>query len=103
MVRVRINIHINLGHLSCIAQVTPHLHYGVTHILCDIQYYDYLEWTTNTSLDVFRCIDYGMFLRQRMLLIEEERENILHRYKNNRNMVLVSPRWIKKEWNKTCT
>jgi hypothetical protein len=75
--------------LAAGAQVTNNLHYGVTHILCDLQQ-ETLRWHPNISLRTFRDSKRGALLYKRLLEMEEE--------SNALNVTLVSPEWIHHRW-----
>jgi hypothetical protein len=67
------------------ALVTPHLHEKVTHILCILKYHDTINWEVSLSSDVF----------ERQSLHEELKQRVGNK---SRNITLVSPRWVKANW-----
>ena len=70
------------------AQASPHLHDGVTHILCDLKV-ETLEWNSRISVNAFQNIKRGELLHQRLLQMDES--DPLH-------ITLVSPEWVQSQW-----
>jgi len=77
------------------AQVTPHLHDGVTHVLCNLRERDKLDWKPSISIKAFSNTDSGMLIHKRLLSFQENntRDDI-----EKRTIILVTPRWIKTKW-----
>ena len=76
--------------------VTPHLHSGVTHVLCDLKRHKSLKWSTMLPHSVYYDEEAGSHLHERLTSLEESaslsgvtREDIL----------LVSPDWLDEKWN----
>jgi len=70
------------------AKVTPHLHYSVTHILCNIKI-DTLHWSRLVSLDVFNNKERGLTLHDKLSEMNDARPI---------SITLVSPEWIRMRW-----
>jgi len=71
------------------AHVTPHLHGGVTHILCEMKESSMFPWSAHVSNSTFTDIDRGAALQSRLFDLEP-----LHSQKN----LFVSPAWIRQHW-----
>ncbi len=70
------------------AQASPHLHDGITHILCDLKV-ETLKWSSGISINAFQNTKRGQHIHQRLLQMEES--NPLH-------ITLVSPDWVQSQW-----
>jgi hypothetical protein len=74
------------------AFVTPHLHTGVTHVLCELEEgTDFVVWTTTTEVSCFRDPARGQQLLNRLVKID--------RGSTGSNAVaLVSVKWMREMW-----
>jgi hypothetical protein len=75
------------------ALVTPYLHVGVTHVLCELgQGTDFVAWTTTTEPSCFRDPTRGQQLLNRLAKLDEDRAG-------SHAVSLVSVKWIREMWN----
>ncbi len=70
------------------AKVTPHLHQGVTHILCDIVC-DKFNWHPSISTNTFHDLKRGSSLHQRLTEMNSD---------SSIDVLLISPSWIRSKW-----
>lgn len=78
------------------AIVTPHLHNGVTHVLCDLQRHKILKWSSRHPVSLYSDAESGSRLHERLTSLEEistEWPGVL----------LVSPAWLEDKWNEETT
>jgi hypothetical protein len=69
------------------ALITPCLHTGVTHILCDLKDEDVLEYSISIKSDAFMNVQRGEFLLEKLMSVQISRK-----------ISLVSPAWIRNLW-----
>lgn len=75
------------------ALVTPHLHAGVTHVLCELgEGTDFVAWTTTTEPSCFRDPARGQQLLNRLVKLDSGRAG-------NHAISLVSAKWLREMWN----
>jgi hypothetical protein len=76
------------------AQVTFHLHDGVTHVLCLLRGCEHKTWDPNTfQPDMFEDQEHAMKLHRRLLYLHEEDEPVAVEF--------VSPNWIRAQFDGT--
>jgi hypothetical protein len=74
------------------ALVTPRLHTGVTHILCELREgTDFVVWTTTTEPSCFRDLATGQRLLNRLVKLDTDRAA-------SHVVSLVSVKWIREMW-----
>ncbi len=75
------------------AIVTPHLHNGVSHVLCDLNR-QLLKWSSMHPISIYSDAKSGSRLHERLITLEEisgpEWPGVF----------LVSPNWLEEQWNK---
>jgi len=76
------------------AQVTPHLHDGVTHVLCDLKNHDHLTWSDDLYPGVFPE-------KEAHARLKEIRNVEQSKGKNSKDIMLVTPRWLNSKWPST--
>ncbi len=77
------------------ALVTPRLHTGVTHILCELgKGRDFVVWTTTTEPSCFRDPARGQQVLNRLVKIDWGSAG-------SHTVSLVSVKWIRDMWNET--
>ena len=76
------------------AIVTPHLHSGVTHILCDLTRHKILKWSSMHPLAVYSDTKSGLQLTDRLNSLEE---SAVIGQIGKRSVFLVSPEWLKEQ------
>ena len=74
------------------ALVTPHLHSGVTHILCDLVRHKMLKWSSRHPLTIYSDPQSGSRLHERLISLEEISADWP-------GVLLVSPTWLEDKWN----
>jgi hypothetical protein len=74
------------------AIVTPHLHNGVTHVLCDLQRHKVLKWSSRHPVSVYSDAESGSRLHKRLISLEEISTEW-------HGVLLVSPTWLEDKWN----
>jgi hypothetical protein len=74
------------------AIVTPHLHTGVTHILCDLARHKMLKWSSRHPLSIYTDSQSGSRLQERLISLEEISADWP-------GVLLVSPTWLEDKWN----
>ncbi|KAL7541228.1 hypothetical protein ACHAXR_012211 [Thalassiosira sp. AJA248-18] len=79
------------------AVVTPYLHSGVTHILCDLKRHKMLKWSSMHPLTVFSDAESGSKIHERLISLEE---SAALNGASHENVLLVSPDWLEEKWNK---
>ena len=67
--------------------ITPHLHSGVTHIVCLLKSDIEIPFEAGKSLDIFASKERGRFLI----------DYLSHRFPENKKIRLVSPNWFRKK------
>ncbi len=73
--------------------ITPHLHNGVTHILCDLKRHKMLSWSSLNPLSVFSDSESGSRIRERLISVQDSTaENCII------DVMLVSPAWLEEKW-----
>ena len=72
------------------AHITPHLHSGVTHVLCHLKSPQSQVWQPDTSNEIFSDQDRGKLLNSRLLELEGNQRD--------RNVTLISPAWVRMRW-----
>ncbi len=77
------------------AIITPHLHNGVTHILCDLKRYKELIWSSLNPPSIFSDEESGSRLHERLISLEESAA-----VDCDKDVILVSPDWLEDKW--TC-
>lgn len=77
------------------AIITPHLHNGVTHILCDLKRYKELIWSSLNPPSIFSDEESGSRLHERLISLEESAA-----VDCDKDVMLVSPDWLEDKW--TC-
>lgn len=77
------------------AQVTPHLHNGVTHILCDMKNQDAVEWRESLPQKLFSDKEICSSIHHRLLEFLEEQNRS---EKQRHPVIFVSPNWLRKKW-----
>lgn len=79
------------------AIVTPHLHSGVTHVLCDLKRHKMLKWTSMLPINVYSDAESGLRLHERLNSLEESAalESAIER-----SVLLVTPDWLEEQWDK---
>ncbi len=75
------------------AVITPHLHNGVTHILCDLKWQTMLSWSSMTPLSVFSDSESGSRLHKRLISLEDSTADDCVM-----DVMLVSPAWLEEKW-----
>ncbi len=80
------------------AIATPHLHNGVTHVLCDLKRHKSLEWTATLPRAIFSDPESAARLHERLISLEDSAG--LKRQRR-RTVLLVSPAWIDEKWTET--
>ena len=78
------------------AIVTPHLHSGVTHVLCDLKRHTKLTWKSRGSCDIFTDKKSGLQLHERLVSLEE---SAVLEGNVDKHVLLVSPDWLEGIWN----
>jgi hypothetical protein len=74
------------------AFVTPHLHAGVTHVLCELgQGTDFIVWTKKMEPSCFRDPARGQPLLNRLVKLDADRTG-------DHPVALVSAKWIRDMW-----
>jgi hypothetical protein len=77
------------------ALVTPHLHAGVTHVVCELEEgTDFVVWTTTTEPSCFRDPARGQQVLNRLVKIDWGSAG-------SHTVSLVSVIWIREMWNET--
>lgn len=74
------------------AIITPHLHSGVTHILCDLVRHKILKWSSRHPLSIYSNPQSASRLHERLISLEEISADWP-------GVVLVSPTWLEDKWN----
>jgi DNA ligase-4 len=69
------------------ALITPRLHTGVTHILCDLKKEDMLEYSISIKSNAFMNVQRGECLLEKLMSVQIPRK-----------IYLVSPVWIRNLW-----
>lgn len=77
------------------ASVTPHLHNGVTHILCDLKRHRALEWSSMHPVTVFSDEESGSRLHERLISLEE---SAAMAGGSDACVLLISPDWLEYRW-----
>ena len=77
------------------AIVTPHLHSGVTHVLCELKRHTVIEWKATLPRSIFSDPEYGARLHERLISLEDSAG--LKRQRR-RTVLLVSPAWMDEKW-----
>ena len=75
-------------------KVTPHLHSGVTHVLCDLARHKILKWSSMHPLAVYSDIESGLRLNDRLNSLEE---SATIGQTGERTVFLVSPEWLEEQ------
>jgi hypothetical protein len=75
------------------AIVTPHLHSGVTHILCDLNRRCILKWSSMHPVSIYSDAKSGSRLHERLISLEEMSAP------DWSGVLLVSPIWLEEKWN----
>ena len=75
------------------AIITPHLHNGVTHILCDLKRHTMLSWSSMNPLSTFFDSESASRLHERLISIEDSAavDCVI-------DVMLVSPAWLEEKW-----
>lgn len=77
------------------AIVTPHLHNGVTHVLCELKRHKSLEWTATLPRSIFADPKCATRIHERLISLEDSAG--LKR-QQRRTVLLVSPAWMDEKW-----
>jgi len=77
------------------AIVTPHLHSGVTHVLCELKRHKSLEWAATLPRSIFVDPECGARLHERLISLEDL---ACLKRQQRRNVLLVSPAWMDEKW-----
>lgn len=77
------------------AIVTPHLHSGVTHVLCEMKRNKSLAWSSTLPRNVFTDPTAGSRLRERLLSLEE---SATFDRRSHKGVLLVTPEWLEEKW-----
>mmetsp|Transcript_12719 Transcript_12719/g.22300 ORF Transcript_12719/g.22300 Transcript_12719/m.22300 type:complete len:877 (-) Transcript_12719:136-2766(-) len=80
------------------AIVTPHLHSGVTHVLCDLKRHKMLKWSSMHPLTIFSDAESGSRLHERLISLEESAA-LDRASDSDKSVLLVSPDWLEERWN----
>lgn len=72
------------------AHTTPHLHSGVTHVLCHLKSSEPQIWRPGASNDIFSDQNRAAFINSRLLALTEVWQDM--------DVTLVSPAWVRKQW-----
>jgi hypothetical protein len=72
------------------AQLSPHLHDGVTHILCELKGGSLMMKWDDFDANNFVCTKRGVRMKTRLRIMHE----------TNCNVIFVSPEWIRSQWNR---
>ena len=78
------------------AQLTPHLCREVTHVLVEMQCNSMMKWRRGLSVSVFKNEEIGRALHRRLCELDDE--DMLYQRYQDIDVVLVSPRWIRRLW-----
>lgn len=78
------------------AIVTPHLHIGVTHVLCDLKRHKMLKWSSMHPLSIYSNAQSGSHLHERLISLEE---SAALDGDSDFSVLLVSPDWLEEKWN----
>ena len=76
------------------AIVTPHLHSGVTHVLCDLRKHKTINWSSMHPLTIYSDIESGKLLNERLDSLEE---SAAISRSGERSVMLVSPEWLEEQ------
>jgi len=76
------------------AIVTPHLHSGVTHVLCDLRKHKTIKWSSMHPLTIYSDIESGKLLNERLISLEE---SAAISRSGERSVMLVSPEWLEEQ------
>ena len=79
------------------AQITPHLHLGITHVLVDIKH-EQVRWKPGLKLSIFKNKEAGKALSYRLEELDDE--EAFDDRPGKPDVTLVSPEWVRKEWSK---
>ena len=77
------------------AIVTPHLHDGVSHVLCELKRHKSLEWSATLPRSIFSDPECAARLHERLISLEDSAG--LKRQRR-RTVLLVSPAWVDEKW-----
>ena len=81
------------------AQITPHLHLGITHVLVEMhKQHEQVRWRPSLSLNIFVDNEAGKALSYRLEELDDE-ETFAGR-PGKGEVLLVSPEWVRKEWSR---
>jgi hypothetical protein len=75
------------------AIVTPHLHSGVTHILCDLKRHKMTKWSSMNPLSIFADVESGSRLHERLISLEDSTDEDCVN-----EVMLVSADWLDEKW-----
>ena len=80
------------------AQITPHLHLGITHVLVEMRHtqHEQVRWRPGLTLTIFKDKAAGKALNYRLEELDDE-ETFAGR-PGKGEVVLVSPEWVRREW-----
>jgi len=78
------------------AIVTPHLHSGVTHVLCALKRHKMLKWSSMHPLTIFSDKESGSRLHERLISLEE---SFALDGASEKSVLLISPDWLEEVWN----
>jgi len=81
------------------ALVSPNLHSGVTHILCDLKRHKMLKWSSMHPLSIFSDTESGSRLHERLISLEESAALDRASKREESHVLLVSPDWLEEKWN----
>jgi len=76
------------------AIVTPHLHSGVSHVLCDLRKHKTIKWSSMHPLTIYSDIESGKLLNERLDSLEE---SAAISRSGGRSVMLVSPEWLEEQ------
>ena len=80
------------------AIVTPHLHNGVTHVLCELKRHKSLVWSATLPRSIFSDPEYGARLHERLISLED---SACMKRQQRKTVLLVSPEWMDEKWSET--
>ena len=80
------------------AIVTPHLHNGVTHVLCELKRHKSLAWSATLPRSIFSDPEYGARLHERLISLED---SACMKRQQRKTVLLVSPEWMDEKWSET--
>jgi hypothetical protein len=75
--------------------VSPHLHGGVTHVLCNLRRHKILKWSSVHPLTIYSDPEYGSILNERLISLEETAAL----RGGEHDVYLISPDWLEQTWN----